>query len=361
MTDLSNPVEKSPKKYVHSISSDAGRQLSKTNPTQLSLTGRYAGAYYRIVESSKDQTVAPGLSGALKALLVSARPKQWTKNLIVFFALFFTVGEAWSLDPPDVALSFIGRAAAAFVIFSALSSAVYLINDVLDVDKDREHPRKKFRPIASGALSTSMAWVSAAVLAIASLGLAFVVEPLFALVALAYLALMLAYSVALKSFILLDVFSIAGGFVLRAVAGAAVLQVPVSPWLYTCTGLGALLIALSKRRSELAIAGDGAGKQRETLETYTTPLLDQFIAIVAPSTLLAYTLYTFTAPNLPDNSAMMLTIPFVAYGLFRYIYLVHARDLGESPEDVLITDVPLIVSMVLWLATAATVLIAFRA
>ena len=312
------------------------------------------------MQYSNDQTVDSGTAGVLKALVVSARPKQWTKNLIVFFALFFTAGEAWSLDTPDVAVSFVWRAVAAFAIFSTLSSAVYLINDVLDVDRDREHPRKKLRPIASGALSTSTAWLSAAVLGAVGLGLAFVLEPIFGLVALAYLALMLGYSATLKNFILLDVFSIAGGFVLRAVAGAAVLQVPVSPWLYTCTGLGALLIALSKRRSELVIAGDGAGKQRETLETYTTPLLDQFIAIVAPSTLLAYTLYTFTAPNLPDNSSMMLTIPFVAYGLFRYIYLVHSRDLGENPEDILITDVPLIVSMVLWLATAATVLIAFR-
>jgi 4-hydroxybenzoate polyprenyltransferase len=198
------------------------------------------------------------------------------------------------------------------------------------------------------------------VLGVPALVLSFVLEPLFGGVALGYLALMLAYSAALKNVILLDVFSISAGFILRAVAGAAALHVPISPWLYTCTGLGALLIALGKRRSELAQAGDGAGNQRDTLERYTVPLLDQLIAVVAPSTLLAYTLYTFTSPNVPDDHTMMLTIPFVVYGLFRYVYLIHNTSMGESPEEILITDVPLIASIFLWLASAATILVVFR-
>jgi 4-hydroxybenzoate polyprenyltransferase len=312
------------------------------------------------MEGSKNQSTVLGLLSISRALLLSARPKQWTKNLIIFFALFFTVNERWDLGDPGVALSMLGKTTLAFGLFSALSGAVYLVNDIFDVENDRRHPRKRHRPIASGELPIPVGWAGAAGLMALSIGLSFVLERHFGWVALGYLALMLAYSLVLKRIVLLDVFTISGGFVLRAVAGAAVLQVPISPWLYICTGLGALMIALSKRRSELALGGDDAGRQRDTLDKYTTSLLDQFIAIVAPSTLLAYTLYTFTAPNLPENHAMMLTIPFVVYGLFRYVFLVHARDLGESPEDILITDVPLIVSIALWLATAATVLLVFR-
>ena len=293
-----------------------------------------------------------------KALVLATRPKQWTKNLLIFFALFFTANEAWFEDPGP-ALDLLGKAILAFGLFSALSGAVYLVNDILDVDQDRQHPRKRLRPIASGQLSVSVAWLAAAGLSGAGLGLSFVLEPLFGWVALAYLVLMAAYSLLLKRLILLDVLTISGGFILRAVAGAAVLQVPVSPWLYTCTGLGALLIALAKRRSELALAGSDAGRQRVTLDRYTKPLLDQFIAIVALSTLLAYTLYTFTAANLPTNYAMMLTVPFVIYGLFRFMYLVYSRNLGESPEDLVTTDVPLILTIVLWLTTAVTVLMVF--
>jgi 4-hydroxybenzoate polyprenyltransferase len=171
---------------------------------------------------------------------------------------------------------------------------------------------------------------------------------------------MIAYSLFLKSIVLLDVFAIGSGFVLRVVAGATALQVPISPWLYLCTGLGALFIALSKRRSELASAGESASQQRDTLSMYTLSYLDQLTAIVATSALISYSLYTFTAPNLPDNHTMMLTIPFLTYGLFRYMYLVHTHNQGENPEEIIITDVPMIISIVLWLATGAAILIAFR-
>ena len=295
-----------------------------------------------------------------RALVAATRPKQWTKNLLVFFALFFTIGEEWRLGDIDAAVSNAAKSTLAFALFCGITGAVYLVNDILDAEQDRLHPTKRGRPVASGALPVSIAWAAAAALALPSLGLSFVLEPLFGWVVLGYLALMAAYSTVLKRVILLDVFSISGGFVLRAVAGAAALQVPISPWLYTCTGLGALLIALGKRRTELVQAGDSAGSQRDTLEQYTEPILDQLIAIVAPSTLLAYTLYTFTAPNVPDNHAMMLTIPFVVYGLFRYVFLVHHTSLGESPEEILITDVPLIASIVIWLISAAAVLVLFR-
>ena len=157
-----------------------------------------------------------------------------------------------------------------------------------------------------------------------------------------------------------DVFAISAGFVFRAVAGAAVLQVPISPWLYICTGLGALFIALSKRRCELTLAGDAAASRRDTLDWYTQSLLDQLIAVVATSVVLTYGLYTFTAENLPDNHSMMVTIPFVVYAIFRYMYLVHTRHLGENPEDIVLTDVPLMITIVLWLATAAAILVVYR-
>ena len=309
------------------------------------------------METAGDRSALSALLGTIRALAVAVRPKQWPKNLLIYFALFFTASEKWDPGDPDLALSLFGKTTFAFVLFSALAGAVYLINDLIDVERDRQHPRKRQRPIASGRLAVPVAWSAAAVLATVSVALSFILEPVFGWVALGYLLTMLVYSVVLKRVVLLDVLAISGGFVMRAVAGAAVLQVPVSPWLYICTGLGALFIALSKRRSELALAGDHAGTQRETLVWYTRSLLDQFIAIVAPSTLLAYTLYTFTAPNLPVNHTMMLTIPFVVYGLFRYMFLVHTRNLGESPEDILVSDLPLILCIVLWLATAATVLI----
>lgn len=309
------------------------------------------GAYHRSMESSSDRS-----SPAIVALVVATRPRQWPKNLLVYFALFFTAQATWDLADPVPAFELFAKTTLAFLLFSMLSGAVYLVNDILDADRDRLHPKKHFRPIASGALSVPVAWSSAAILAAVAIAVSIVLEPQLGWVAIGYLATMAAYSVLLKRLVIVDVFAISGGFVLRAVAGAAVLQVPVSPWLYICTGLGALFIALSKRRSELEAAGDAAGQQRETLQRYTMPLLDQFIAIVAPSTLLAYTLYTFTAPNLPENHTMMLTIPFVVYGLFRYLYLVHVRNLGESPEDIFVTDVPLIVCVAFWLATAATVL-----
>ncbi len=297
--------------------------------------------------------------GLARALIIALRPKQWTKNLIIYFALFFTAGDAWDFNDLTPAIKMFGKATVAFVLFSTLSGAVYLINDVFDISKDRQHPKKRARPIASGRVPVPVAWTVAFVLAALSLGLSFSLVPEFGWVASGYLAMMLAYTVLLKRIVILDIFSIGAGFVLRAVAGAAVLQVPVSPWLYVCTGLGALMIALGKRRSELNTAGERAGAQRETLDLYTVPLLDQFIAVVAPATLVAYTLYSFTAPNLPENHTMMLTVPFVVYGLFRYMYLVHTKNLGENPEDILITDIPLIACLGLWLATAATVLTVF--
>ena len=312
------------------------------------------------MEFAREQSLAAAFLDVGKGLILSVRPKQWTKNLIIYFALFFTVNESWSIRDEGEVLSAVGRATLAVLLFSLISGAVYLVNDILDREKDRAHPKKRFRPVASGQLLVPAAWTGAATLATAGLIGSFFLGQAFGWVSLGYLATMVVYSIVLKRMVLLDVFAISAGFVLRAVAGAVVLDAPISPWLYTCTGLGALLIALAKRRSELVVAGEAAQSQRETLGTYSGALLDQLIAVAATSTLLAYIFYTFTAPNLPENHAMMLTIPFVLYGLFRYLYLIHVRNLGESPEDILVTDVPLIVSIVLWLAAAASILIAFR-
>ncbi len=296
----------------------------------------------------------------LKALLLTARPRQWTKNLLVYFALFFTAGEAWDLGDAALALSLVGKATLALALFSLVSSAQYLVNDVIDAERDRRHPKKRLRPVASGALPPAAALTAGGILAAVGTAAAFAVEPLFGWTAAGYMAVSLAYSLALKRFPVLDVFAVSAGFVIRAVAGAVVIQAPVSPWLYVCTGLGSLLIALSKRRSELVNAGDGAGKQRDTLDLYTIPLLDQLIGIAAAVALMAYTLYTFTAPNLPQNGQMMLTTPFVAYGVFRYLYLIHRRNFGEDPEEALFTDAPLAIAIALWLATAAAVLLGAR-
>ena len=294
------------------------------------------------------------------AFIAALRPKQWTKNLLAYLPLFFTVGERWNPQELEPTLDLIARSTAAFVLLTVISGAVYLINDVADLDSDRRHLRKRLRSIASGRLGVRTALAAASALGTAGIAASFALEALFGWVVVGYAALMVAYSLLLKRVALLDVITIAGGFLLRVVAGAAVLGVMISPWLYTCSGLGALFIALAKRRSEAAIAGEDAAVQRETLGEYTLPLLDQLMAVIASSALLAYTLYTFTASNLPDNHAMMLTIPFVVFGLFRYTYLVHKGEMGEDPADMLTADAPLLASVLLWLVTVATILVLSR-
>ena len=290
------------------------------------------------------------------AVIRAMRPRQWVKNLLVFLPMFFTLNEAWSLDDPPAALGMVASAALALLLFCALSGGIYLFNDALDVERDRAHPVKRRRPVASGAIPPRFALVFGLALALACLYPAFLVGAPFGAVALAYVVIQIAYSLGLKRAPLLDVFSVASGFVLRVLAGAAVVGLPISPWLYLCTGLAALFVAVSKRRSELARAGETAHEQRDALASYTLPMLDQLTALVATSALVSYALYTFTAPNLPSNHSMMLTIPFVAYGMFRYIQLVHLRDAGEDPETIVMTDPPMIAAIALWLAASATIL-----
>ena len=312
------------------------------------------------MQDSRSASLFFALANMTRVLVRATRPKQWTKNLTIFLALLFTINEAW--EPSDLSdvLSLLGRTTLGFMIFSMLSAAVYLKNDIFDAENDRRHPKKRLRPIASGQLPIGVAGAAAGTLATTGLLAALILEPRFAAVSLAYLTTMVAYTLVLKGLIMLDVFAISAGFVLRVVAGAVVLEVPISPWLYICTGLGALFITLAKRRSELVLAGERASGQREILEWYTVGLLDRLMGVAATSAVLTYSLYTFTASNLPDNHSMIFTIPFVVYGLFRYMYLIHEKNLGENPEEIVTTDVPLISAIVLWLATAATILAVFR-
>ncbi len=307
-----------------------------------------------------EQRTDTGILPTIRALLRSARPRQWTKSLAVFLPLFFSVNEAWTLDNLQTALELGARAIGAAVVFCLVSGAIYLINDLADRERDRAHPTKRNRPIASGVISPHLAAISAVILALAGLASAFALDPQLGIVIVIYILVQAAYSARLKNVALLDVFSVASGFVLRVLAGAVVIGVPISPWLYICAGLGSLFIALAKRRSELARAGDTAGDQRGILHTYTVGMLDQMIGVVATSAVVSYALYTFTADNLPGNHAMTLTLPFVLYGVFRYIYLVHTRDIAESPEEILIGDAPMILAIILWLATGATILLLYR-
>jgi len=281
------------------------------------------------------------------SLLLSLRPGQWTKNLLVFAGLLF--GRQLT-DPVAVA-----RASAAFAVFCVLSGVVYLVNDVSDRETDRQHPLKARRPIASGALPVPVAIGSAIVLAVLALISAFMLGWPFFIVAAIYLALQTLYSGPLKHIVIIDVLTIAIGFVLRAVAGAVVVNVDISHWLLVCTILLALFISLVKRRHELVLLASGATSHRPILGEYSPYLLDQMIAVVTASTLISYIFYTIS-PETEEKFGthwLGLTIPFPLYGIFRYLYLVHQREGGGSPADLLITDRPLLVCVTLWALSVA--------
>ncbi len=316
------------------------------------------------VPPALDVSPAPGLVSYLRYVLRSLRPRQWTKNLIVYMALLFSINQEWEVSDPSSWAPLLGWTTLTFVLFCLLSSADYLVNDVVDRESDRQHPEKRRRPIAAGLLSPRAALAWAAALALLALGGGFALTwPLtwhVGAVLAGYVVLMLSYTFVLKHVVLMDMMAIGAGFVLRAMGGALAIDVPISPWLYVVTALGALFLVIHKRRAELTLLQSGAANHRPILEEYSAGLLDQMASLVTASTLIAYGLYTFTAENLPENNAMMLTIPFVLYGLLRYLYLVHQRSEGGSPEEILLRDWPLIIDILLWLTTAATVLVVFR-
>jgi 4-hydroxybenzoate polyprenyltransferase len=289
----------------------------------------------------------------LHAVWESLRPNQWTKNLAVFAALALSK----HLFEPEPLL----RVCAAFVLFCALSGAVYLLNDVADFERDRIHPVKRLRPVASGALPRRAAAMIAVGLGLAAAGASVLLGPLFASCAVAYLILNLLYSFYLKEAVILDVLCISLGFVLRAVAGAVAIAVLISEWLLVCTFLLALFLALAKRRHELVSLSETATGHRKALAEYSPYLLDQMISVVTASCLTAYAFYTLAPETVAKYRTHRLawTIPFVLYGIFRYLYLVHRKEQGGSPTDILLTDRPLLATVFLW--AAAIVLIVYTA
>lgn len=286
----------------------------------------------------------------LQGLIQSLRPQQWTKNLFVLAALPFGLK---LFDPAAVAL-----ALAAFVVFCALSGVVYLVNDLYDREADRLHPVKRLRPIAAGVLAPSTAATAAALIAAGALAAAAAIGLRFAIAAAAYLALFYLYTRWLKHLVIIDVLSIAIGFVLRTYAGAVAIHVPVSDWLLVCTVLLALFLGLSKRRHEITLLASGAASHRRILDEYNPYLLDQMIGVVTASTLMAYIIYCTSADTVErfGTHNLVLTIPFPIYGILRYLYLVHRRDGGGNPSELLITDRPLLICVGLWGLVTALVI-----
>ena len=285
----------------------------------------------------------------LKSILKEMRIYQWIKNTFVLIPLVFD-RQLFLIEP-------LTRTIIGFFLFCLVSSSVYLINDILDVEADRKHPKKRARPIASGDLPIPIAIGSAVFLILVSITGAYFLSKPFLFILIVYFLINLAYSMRLKYVPLLDVIIIAAGFVLRVAAGVSIIQVErFSPWLYVVTTVLALFFGLGKRRGELATVQQNNNEQRKVLDGYTIPLLDQLITIISATTIISYSLYTFSAPNLPDNHAMMLTIPFAIYGIFRYLYLIQVKKEGGAPDELVLSDRPLQITFLLF---AASVVIIF--
>jgi 4-hydroxybenzoate polyprenyltransferase len=277
----------------------------------------------------------------LRSLIKTMRPHQWIKNILIYVPVIF---DRKLTDIPSLI-----RTTSGFIIFCLIASVVYIINDIADLEADRKHPEKRKRPIASGDLPISVAIIAAIVILMIVFPLAYWLSPSFVLVLGCYFLLNLLYSKWLKHIPIIDVFVLASFYVLRVIAGLTLIDVErFSPWLYVVTTLLALYIGLGKRRAELSLLEKNANQHRRVLEGYTIPLLDHYITIVSAMTIIAYSLYTFSAPNLPDNHAMMLTIPFAIYGVFRYLYIIQVKKRGGAPEEILLSDRPLQVTVVLW-------------
>jgi 4-hydroxybenzoate polyprenyltransferase len=293
----------------------------------------------------------------LRELLRTMRPRQWIKNVFVFAAIAFSADRLWYTEP-----IMLGRVIVAFVLFCMAASAIYLINDLVDIEKDRAHPRKRNRPLASGRLSPRVAIIAAVILILTVFPIAYFLDPDLGLLATlaAYVAIQgFLYTYWLKNIVIMDILVIAAGFVLRAIAGAAVINVPITPWLIVCMGLLAVFLGIGKRRHELTLLEGGAGEHRRILEEYSVPMLDQMMAIVNASIIMAYSMAAFSAPVAPQEPypLLMLTIPFVVYAIFRYQYLIYQHGGGGAPEDLVLQDRPLAASIVLWGLTVLAVLV----
>jgi 4-hydroxybenzoate polyprenyltransferase len=283
------------------------------------------------------------------ALFKSMRPKQWLKNAIIFAALVFD--RQLLIAEPFL------RTLAGFGLLCALSSAVYLFNDLADIEKDRLHPKKRLRPLASGKLRQEVALVVAVALPLAAVPLSFALDWRFGVIAGIYLVANVLYSFRLKHVVIIDVLILALGYLLRVGAGVVLITVErFSPWLYLCITLLALFMGFGKRRGEFVLMNGDPRAGRRVLQDYSLPFLDELINLVSTALIMAYSLYTFSAPNLPENHAMMLTIPFVLYAIFRYLYLIHIKGEGGAPDELVFTDRPLQITFVLWGLSAVAVL-----
>lgn len=290
------------------------------------------------------------LPGPVRGLIRTMRPKQWAKNGFVFAGILFDQ----QLDEREPFL----RVLAAFALLCMVASTIYLINDLVDIERDKLHPKKKKRALPSGQLPVAWAIAAAVVLPVAALGASLLLDPSLTLVLVGYLVLHIAYSFYLKNIVILDVFAIAGGFVLRVVAGIVVIDVTrFSPWLYVCAGLLALFLAIGKRRQELILMAETAGDFRATFKDYNLSLLDDMLRMVTTGSVLTYALYTIEAQTIRSNGhQMLLTLPFVIYGVFRYLYLIHVKGEGSAPDELLFKDMPLLGDVVLWVLAVGTVL-----
>jgi 4-hydroxybenzoate polyprenyltransferase len=273
-------------------------------------------------------------------LLRTLRPRQWIKNGFVFMALLF--------DEKLFNWPLLGKTIVAFILFCMISSTVYIINDLADLEKDKQHPKKRRRALPSGQLKPWFAVLSAVGILVVCLPVSFWLDLYFGLIVLTYFLLNLAYSFALKHVVIVDVMVVATGFVLRVAAGVIVADAErFSPWLYVCTIFLALFLVIGRRRHELTLLAEGANSHRKILDQYSVQFLDEMSHLVTTGAIISYSLYTFSAENLPDNHAMMLTIPFVIYGFFRYLYLIHVKGEGGAPEMLLYSDLPFLLNLIL--------------
>lgn len=284
----------------------------------------------------------------IKYLILSGRPKQWTKNLVIFAAIIFS-GKLTDID-------LLARTILAFTSLCFLTSSVYILNDLIDVKKDRYHPKKKNRPIAAGKISIKLALAGLFIFFLISLVLGLYAGTGYLLAAGAYLVLQLFYGLFLKNIVLLDIISIAAGFVIRAVAGVLTIEVSMSPWLLVCAALLALFLASAKRRHEILLLGNTSNFHRPVLNEYSAELIDEMMATLSAATITTYSLYTFFSPPAGTGGAMMLTIPFVLYGVLRYQYLVHSKEAGGSPEEVLLKDRPTLINILMWILSVVVII-----
>ena len=284
----------------------------------------------------------------IRLIIKQMRPKQWTKNLLVFAALIFTI--------PYIDAAMIYLAVAGFILFSFVSGCVYILNDFIDLELDRQHPDKKNRPMASGELSPTLAISLGIIILSVSLWVGSMLNIRFGLVLCLYFILNVAYSLYLKKVVIIDVMVIATGFVLRAVGGAYVIDVPATPWFIICTALLALFLAISKRRHELILFQNQEGDYRPVLDSYSPKLLDEMNGIVTTATIISYALFTFTSGRTIN---LMWTIPFVIYGIFRYLYLIHIENKGGQPDEILLEDKPILITVLLYSLTLIVILLYF--